>query len=73
MKIQRSQHLSIAKSLIYKAVLKDGPDRILKGWKGTKEEALQAIQRDPREWITDSECDNQSKDGRCLGHEEEKS
>lgn len=64
-------HMAVAKRLMRLWIEKDGPQAVLSHWTGTKEEALTALENDPREVFTPAGCDNyDEKTGECKGHEE---
>lgn len=62
-------HLQATKSYLIKAIQANGSKDFLDGWTGTDEEAIQAIQDDPREVFAVGACDHfDAQTGRCLGH-----
>lgn len=64
-----SGHLIATKSWLIDIVRRFGAKVALGDkWEGTDEEAVAAIQNDPREVIPSADCDNVDERGYCLGH-----
>jgi hypothetical protein len=68
-KTGRMVHCHFPKSALIEEVNRSGAAAVLTNWQGTKEEAITAIQNDPRSCFIVGACDNQGPDGSCLGHE----
>ena len=60
-------HMSVAKHYVIRMIKRDGAKDWLKNWTGTDDEAIAALQADPRE--TFCNCDNTDEKGHCKGHE----
>lgn len=68
MKAEVRMHMTATKGYLVKAIQDHGAKDILTGWKGTNQEAIDALQDDPREVIPIGPCDNQDERGYCKGH-----
>jgi hypothetical protein len=65
-------HVGIAKPLLLTLLRNVGAASVLKGWTGSDEEAIAAINADPREvFVLSDECDRIGPDGACMGHWDE--
>lgn len=63
-------HVSAEKLTLIRWIQERGHAQVLKGWTGTDEEAIAALEADTRQWfVLDAACDAQDESGRCLGHE----
>ena len=63
-------HLTATKSYLARIINEEGPETVLEGFTGSKEEALQVLMADPREVFPVGPCDNQDEHGYCKGHDE---
>ena len=62
-------HLSIAKRELLRLVEKDGTAALV-NFKGSKQEALEALREDKRDFFPIGSCDHREQDGSCAGHRE---
>ncbi len=59
-------HIGFGKAFLLEMIHQHGAQGVLNGWTETDEEAIRAIEADPREVFTS--CDHVDETGRCLGH-----
>ncbi len=60
-------HISATKAWIMSQIEQYGTE-VLDNFDGTTEEALAEVAADPRTHFPVGDCDNQSPEGKCLGH-----
>jgi hypothetical protein len=63
-----TKHMGATKEFVLQCIDRFGPAEVLRGWTGTKAEALEAVRQDPREVFCDCDC-AKAENGACLGKE----
>ena len=64
--IERTRHMGFAKGLLLRIVHQEGTAEVMPDWTGTKEDAMDAIRKDPRDVFTGCGCELNA-DGTCTG------
>lgn len=60
------KHIGATKSFLHGLIVTRGAKFVMPEWDGTDEEALKALQDDPREVICDCSCEKDER-GACTG------
>ncbi len=64
----KSMHMTMTKEFCISMINQYGAKKVLAGFEGTDEEAIELIQNDPYEVLIVGECDNRDERGFCKGH-----
>lgn len=62
-------HMAMTKVHALYLIQRHGPEEVLKDWKGTAAEATAKVKADPRKYFLFGDCENQTAEGECKGHE----